>query len=108
MSPAQCELPLCRGNAGDPAFAERFDEVAVIVAHHGGVVQPEVHHVCDEAVVIVSDHRDDGLLGLEVDQRLVAVGVADAVHLGHRLTELLDDFGSSSGSVNSLQSRSAS
>ncbi len=30
---------------------------------------------------------------LKVDQDLVAVGIADAVHLGDRLAELLDDLG---------------
>ena len=73
-------------------MAERLDEVAMVVAHNRRVLQPERHHVVDEIVDVLADHGDDRVLGLEVDQRLIAVGVADAMHLGHRLSELLDDF----------------
>jgi predicted amidophosphoribosyltransferase len=62
----------------------------VVVTHHGGVLETEGDHVGGEVVDVRADHLDDRLLGLEVDQRLVAVGVADTVHLGHRSFELFD------------------
>ncbi len=65
----------------------------MVVAHRGGVLEAEGHHVINEVVRLVTDDLDDGLLGLEVDELLIAVGVADAVHLRHGLAELLEDLG---------------
>ena len=58
-----------------------------------GVVEPEGHHVVDELVVAVADQLRDRVLGLELDELLVAVGVTDAVHLGDGTAELLDHLG---------------
>ena len=67
--------------------------MAVIVAHGAGVLQAESDDVADEFVVAAVDELVDGVLGLECDEGLVAVGVSDAVHLGDGPTELFDHLG---------------
>lgn len=62
----------------------------MVVADLRRVVQAELNDVGDELVGTLADGRHDCVLGLELHQRLVAVAVADAVHLGHRPTELRD------------------
>src|SRR6185369_3105392 len=58
----------CGCDIGDPSFPKRLDEVAMVVAHVGGVLQAERRHVGDELVLIVSDRRNDRIFGLKVDE----------------------------------------
>ena len=72
------------GDQVERALAEGVDEQGVVLAGLRGVVDPELDQLVDERLGVVVDRLDDRLLGLEVDEVLVAVLVGDAVDLGGR------------------------
>src|SRR5687768_12091109 len=53
----------------DSAGAEGVDEPPMVVAHQRGVVPGEGHDPVVELPAAVTDGFDDGVLGLEIDQR---------------------------------------
>ena len=66
---------------GDLPGAEGVDEQPVVLLGAPRVGVGEVDEVVEQFLAAAADHRGDGLLGLERHQRVLAVGVADAVHL---------------------------
>src|SRR5215210_690200 len=76
-----------RLDARDHPVAEGVDEQPVVLARALSVGGAEATQVLDEAVLVVADRAEDRVLGLEVDERLVARGVGHAVNLGRRAAE---------------------
>ena len=93
---------------GDRAVAERVDEAPVVVARQCAVGRAERRQIGGEALVLVADGVHQRLLDLEVDERLVAGRVRDAVDLRGGLAEVAQQRQDLVGLGHESQSRSAS